>query len=233
MSAADGSEAATVASMSTAEDATVRRRRGDGAHATTIISAARRLIDEDRGTFTTQDLIKEAGVALQTFYRHFESKDLLLLAVITDLIAENCLLFAEQAAALDDPLERLHTYVTTALDSLRAHRAGATPRFITSEHWRLQQLFPAEMAAASQPFAELVRTELDAAEAAGAITSSDHERDALLISTLVMSVYHEYSFLSDDPRVDTVADDVWAFCLAAIGGTDASPRKRRRVGRKR
>jgi AcrR family transcriptional regulator len=220
--------------MSTAEHtAAAPRRRGDGAHAKTIVSAARRLVEENQGSFTTQGLIKEAGVALQTFYRHFESKDLLLLAVITDMIAENCDLFAEQAAALDDPLERLHTYVTTALDGLRERPASPAPKFITSEHWRLQQLFPAEMAAATRPFADLVRAELDAAETAGSITSANHERDALLITTLVMSVYHEFSFLPDDPRVDTLADDVWGFCLAAIGATDAASRKRRRVGRKR
>jgi TetR/AcrR family transcriptional regulator len=43
-----------------------------------IIDAARRLIIAQGSSFTTQDLIKEAGVALQTFYRHFAGKDQLL-----------------------------------------------------------------------------------------------------------------------------------------------------------
>ena len=40
--------------------------------------------------FTTQELVKEAGVALQTFYRYFASKDELLLAVIADAMADAC-----------------------------------------------------------------------------------------------------------------------------------------------
>ena len=48
-----------------------------------MLDAARRLIG-DKGDFTTQDLVSEAGVALQTFYRYFASKDELLLAVIGD-----------------------------------------------------------------------------------------------------------------------------------------------------
>ena len=34
-----------------------------------ILDAARRLVDDKGEAFTTQELIKEAGVALQTFYR--------------------------------------------------------------------------------------------------------------------------------------------------------------------
>ena len=55
-----------------------------------IVAAARRLIAERGERFTTQELVKEAGVALQTFYRLFGGKDQLLLAVFEDLIAESC-----------------------------------------------------------------------------------------------------------------------------------------------
>ena len=68
-----------------------------------IVDAARDGGDEGPG-FTTQDLIKEAGIALQTFYRYFSSKDYLLLAVIEDVIDENCNAFREQAAKLSGPV---------------------------------------------------------------------------------------------------------------------------------
>ncbi|HEU5307899.1 MAG TPA: helix-turn-helix domain-containing protein, partial [Acidimicrobiia bacterium] len=55
-----------------------------------IVAAARRLVTERGDQFTTQELVKEAGVALQTFYRIFGGKDRLLLAVFEDLIAESC-----------------------------------------------------------------------------------------------------------------------------------------------
>ena len=54
-----------------------------------VVAAARRLIVERGDQFTTQELVKEAGVALQTFYRIFGGKDQLLLAVFEDLIAES------------------------------------------------------------------------------------------------------------------------------------------------
>jgi hypothetical protein len=51
-------------------------------HATVIIETASRLITEKGSEFTTQELVKEAGVSLQTFYRYFPSKDQLILAVL-------------------------------------------------------------------------------------------------------------------------------------------------------
>ena len=56
----------------------------------TVIDAARRLIEARGDRFTIQELVKEAGIALQTFYRLFAGKDELLLAVLDDMIAEAC-----------------------------------------------------------------------------------------------------------------------------------------------
>ena len=42
-----------------------------------------------------------------------------------------------------------------------------------------------------------------------------------------MSVFHHYSFAADAEDASTIAEDVWLFCLAAVGGTgvDHRPRK--------
>ena len=76
----------------------VQRSRVRGVEqARSIVAAARRLTETKGPSFTTQELIKEAGIALQTFYRYFSSKDYLLLAVIEDIIEDNCRSFRERA----------------------------------------------------------------------------------------------------------------------------------------
>src|SRR6476620_3133713 len=102
-----------------------------------IVAAARRLIIERGDQFTTQELVKEAGVALQTFYRIFAGKDQLLLAVFENLIAESCVEYEEAARALPDPVARLRFYVTEAVRSVGSGGVGVGPRFVTAEHWRL------------------------------------------------------------------------------------------------
>ena len=221
--------AGTVGGMSSsAGEASIPRT---GKHSDAILRAARELIDEKGAAFTTQELIKEAGIALQTFYRHFDGKDQLLVAVIQDMIADACDAFEQAAANVDDPLERLHIYIATALRGLQNAPGGVGPGFITAEHWRLQQEFPDEIAAATAPFAALVQRELERAEAAGLASPGDVERDGWLITRLVMAEYHHYAFRPDTVDADRLAEDVWRFCLTGIGAEP--PGARRRALRKR
>ena len=192
-----------------------------------MVDAARRLVAQKGERFTTQELVKEAGVALQTFYRHFEGKDQLLLAVMEDVIAEGAVQFEAQARHLDDPVERLRVYVIAALRALHEHDVMG-PRFITAEHWRLHQLYPEEMAYATKPVTDLFLHEIRAAEARGLLHPADPERAAWLMTKLIMGAFHHYAFATTDQGAATVADDVWAFCLRGLDG--GSTRRRSRKG---
>ncbi len=181
--------------------------------------------------FTTQDLIKEADVALQTFYRHFGSKDQILLAVVGDLIRGHCESLLARGAGLDGPVERLHFYVTDTLNAMVGDPGASGARFMTSQHWRLHQEYPDALAEATKPFADLVQGELEEARDADLLAPRDPERDAWFINRLVMSVFHHYTFADDDLGVATVAEDVWEFCFAAVGGrplrSSSAPARRR------
>jgi AcrR family transcriptional regulator len=183
-----------------------------------IVAAARRLITVRGDQFTTQELVKEAGVALQTFYRIFESKDRLLLAVFEDLIAESCVDYERAAEALPDPIARLHFYVTVTVGSVSEASYGIGPRFVTAEHWRLHQLFPEEMAQATQHFTDLVQRQLVAAGEQGLLQPSDPERDAWYVTKLVMAVFHHYAYAESDADPAAIGEELWDFCLRALGG---------------
>jgi AcrR family transcriptional regulator len=160
--------------------------------------------------------VKEAGVALQTFYRYFGGKDQLLLTLFADLIRDHCARLVAGVAGIDDPVTRLDSHIVTSVRPMdRPAMSGA--QFVTAEHWRLTQLFPDDMAAAIRPFTHLVQTELVAGRAAGVMRPRHPGRDARLITTTVMSAFHDCAFRPDDPHVATLAEDVSAFCLAAVG----------------
>ena len=200
----------------------VQRSRDRGVEqATAIVAAARRLIETKGPSFTTHELIKEAGIALQTFYRYFPSKDHLLLAVIENVIDESCVAFRARAATLSDPLERLRSYVTATVEGLGA--TGNGPSFITSEHFRLQTLHPAEVARATQPYTDLLVVEIRDAVAGGRVRVDDAEYSAWLITQLTMAVFHYYDCAGLDEPVEHVAARLWEFCLGALGGLPARP----------
>jgi AcrR family transcriptional regulator len=184
-----------------------------------MVDAAKRLITERGGKFTTQELAAEAGVAMQTFYRHFGGKDQLLLAALEDMHTEEIARWEQAARGLPDPVARLRYYVTAAVANLDAEGgAAANARFVTAEHWRLHMLFPEEMAHANQPFADLLVRELRAAQASGLLPRQDADQTAELMAMLIRSAYHHYAFAATDEPAVSIAARVWKFCLAGISG---------------
>lgn len=185
-----------------------------------MLDAARRLIHAKGDDFTTQDLVTEAGVALQTFYRYFASKDELLLAVIGDAMNEACDRWAAAAAAQPDPLARLRSYVTAPLERLDgdSHDAAGV-RFIVSARWRLHRIFPNELAEAEKPFVELLLAEINAAAAAGLVNPRNPEWDAWFVVELLRSVYHYYAYAAAADDLNIVKEALWQFCRTAVGGT--------------
>jgi AcrR family transcriptional regulator len=183
-----------------------------------MVEAAKRLISRKGSGFTTQELAREAGVAVQTFYRHFGGKDQLLLATIEDLHVTQAAEYERAARDLPDPLARLQCYVTAVLTSLDAAGPDASARFITAEHWRLHQLFPDEMTLATQPTVNLFARELESAREQGLIELPDARHGADLMVTLVRAVYHQYAFARKDEPTAEIAERVWEFCLQGIGG---------------
>ena len=186
-------------------------------HVRAMLDAAHRLITVKGDAFTTQELAKEAGVALQTFYRYFSSKDELLLAVIGDGLSDACRRWSTAADDLTDPLERLRFFVTSPLSGLDAEPPRhSLAQFIVSTHWQLHRVFPKELAQVEQPLVDLLETEIRAGIDAGLLTSTDTEKDAWFITELIRSVYHHCAYSPNG--IDNIQEQLWQFCLRALGG---------------
>jgi AcrR family transcriptional regulator len=201
--------------------AAVQRSRTRIANQVTLmLDAARRLI-RDKDDFTTQDLVNEAGVALQTFYRYFASKDELLLAVIGDAMTEACDRWAKAAADLPDPVDRLRFYITAPLERFHGDSQDAAGmRFIVATRWHLHRIFPNELAEAEKPFVDLVLAEVKTAADSGLLHPHNPESDAWLIVELLRSVCHYYAYAAkaDDDLNDT-KENLWQFCRTALGAS--------------
>jgi AcrR family transcriptional regulator len=185
-----------------------------------MLDAARRLIAANGDEFTTQELVAEAGVALQTFYRYFSSKDELLLAVIGDAMTDACERWSETAGKLSNPLDRLRYYITSTLEGLDGDGShAATARFIVSTRWQLHRHFPAELAETERPFVDLLRREVNCAIEEGLLNRIDSEWDPWFIAELARSVFHFYAFAAhNSDELELVKERLWRFCLTALGG---------------
>ncbi|MGY1743254.1 MULTISPECIES: TetR/AcrR family transcriptional regulator [unclassified Blastococcus] len=184
-----------------------------------IVDAARRLVSSNQGDFTTHQLVREAGIAIQTLYKHFPSKDHVMLAVLEDTIGESAESLQDAGSAIEDPVERLRFYVYSVVSGL--DREGN--RFIPAEHWRLIQLYPDEVEQARRPIAELFAKALQDAAQQHLIDPADVEQAAWFTNQLLLSTFHHHAFATTRESSEVIAAHLWAFLLRAYGGGAADP----------
>lgn len=139
----------------------------------------------------------------------------------------------ERARQLPDPLSRLRFYITAAVSSLDEDAIGARSRFITAEHYRLHQIFPDALIEANRRFTDLLIPEITEAAGAGQLAPVDVEADAWYVTELVMATFHHYAFATKEVPAAKLAESLWRFCLAALGGTATPPPTARRASSSR
>lgn len=179
-----------------------------------LVSAAQALAQD--GDFTVKQVVDKAGVALQTFYRHFGSKDELVLAVLEENLLNGNRALSELADREATPLERLAVIVRAPL--LLATSPDNLPglRFHARERVRLSEEFPAEVEACLSPYRDLLIAYMEAAVAAGAISPVDVVRDAEIILHLVLTYTHNVAGGAVPYDAADAADYLWSFCHSAL-----------------
>ena len=211
-----GSQSIERAASRSAKENIERVRARHIEQARRIVQAARRLVTTQGNAFTTQELIKEATIALQTFYRYFASKDELILAVIEDMVAEAALAALDQAEPIKDPLERLHFYTASILGGLATEAEYRSAQFMAIEHWRLQAQYPGEVSRASQAYTSLLQEAIEACVKEKLLETPDAREAAILVTHLVRSIFMHQAFLGPGEREAISADQLWAFCLRGL-----------------
>jgi AcrR family transcriptional regulator len=179
-----------------------------------IVAAAKVLVADRGASFTIQELVKEAGVALKTFYRYFEGKDQLLLAMLEEEIVDGCEQLRAATASLPGPVERLHAYVDWIVTAMH-DGSDQWRQFVTSEHFRLQQVLPHDLARVNAAFADLLVPEIEAGQRAGTIAPGDAARAAWFVEQLVMAVFHHYAFAGPPPA--DIGESLWETCRRTLG----------------
>jgi AcrR family transcriptional regulator len=185
---------------------------------TRVVGAARALLDERAGQdFTIAEVTARAGVALQTFYRLFPSKDLLLLAVFEDVVTEATAALRDATSALPDPLERLRVVVEGSIWPTVRGGVGVTPDVLVRQHYRLLERYPAEIENAQREFVALVGDLIEDAVTSGALPPrADTQRDAALITYLVRSVFQLVATSAVPEDREALAEHTWRFCLYGL-----------------
>jgi len=187
-----------------------------------LVAAARDLADERHSSaFTVHEVAARAGSSLKGFYRCFTSKDDLLVALLAEDSALGATILADRVATEPTHAGRLHACVTGLLDLCTLPGAEGYARVLVSEHRRLSQERPDDLAAALAPIVQRIGATIAAAAAAGAAVSDDPRRDAETVFSLVLDGIHTVSF--GRAAADECAAHLWRFCGRALCVPDLDP----------
>jgi len=131
-------------------------------------------------------IVRAAGLSNQAFYRHFRSKDELLLTLLDEGVRRLHGYLEHRMAAVASPADKVRCWIEGMLEqALQDESASATRPFALSRA-RLAELFPDEVEASERQLSEMLERAIAAAREAGELAAADPPRDAETIYNLAM-----------------------------------------------
>jgi AcrR family transcriptional regulator len=172
-------------------------------------------------------IVRRAKLSNQTFYRHFQGKHELLVAVLDHGIALLESYLRTRMDAAPSATERVRAWLQGMLDqALHARGAEATRPFALARS-QLARHYPAEVATSEQRLTALVRAAIAEAKHAGELPAADPEADSEALYHLAMG-WLETRLLEDAPAERAQAKRLEAFAMAGLRAGDARANGRRR-----
>ncbi len=197
------------------------RARGTAPAADKILNAAiDHLMETGGAAFSVQDVVDRADVALKTFYRHFGTKDALLLALLEEWVLQGMGRLRALVAGQEDPLEQLRVVIMDPIENAAKGESNGYYLAVLREHYRLMESFPAEVEQAIEIYRALVASVIEACVTAGRLPACDAVRAADTVCALLLSTHARIRLgtFGRDPHSE--ADYCWRFCVRALLGCD-------------
>jgi AcrR family transcriptional regulator len=132
------------------------------------------------------DIVREAGLSNQAFYRHFPSKQALLVAVLDRGIRILAGYLAHRMQAAPSPTARVLEWLRGLLEQALAPAGARATRPFVLARVRLAEAHPEEVAGSERQLTALVREAIRAAVAAGELPHADPDGDAETLYHLAM-----------------------------------------------
>ncbi|MBW2383556.1 MAG: TetR/AcrR family transcriptional regulator [Deltaproteobacteria bacterium] len=170
------------------------------------------------------EIVAAAGLSNQAFYKHFRSKDELLLAVLDEGFRRLGEYLERRMQKARTPERRIRQWINGVLEqALDAESARASRPFALSRG-RLAELFPDEVRTAEQRLVDPLRESIEEAVRAGELAAADPERDAALIYGLAMG-WVERQLMRSEPPSRRDAEHLLEFAMRGLRRLTTDPRR--------
>jgi AcrR family transcriptional regulator len=164
--------------------------------------------ERDTANPSVADILATSGLSTSVFYRHFPTKDDLLVTLLERAHKLTQRHMEERLARQDRPAGRIVEWVRSMFDLLRTDELVTANRPFLLAHPRLLERFPAEIEAGFEALAAPLAAAIADARAEAGLPTEGAAADARLAMHHVFGILVDRAALrrrSDDPTVDAVA----------------------------
>jgi AcrR family transcriptional regulator len=162
-----------------------------------------------------RDILDAAQLSRQVFYRHFRSKDELLLVVLDESRQIVAAYLRKRVARVDGANAKLRAWIDGVMRQAQNPEASQRTRPFAVTGRRLEAQFPEQYALSqallTQPLTDLIREGIEE----GVFVSSRPEDDALIIYDATFLRQNRHLLLRTSPTRKTV-DDIHDFAVRAL-----------------
>ena len=164
------------------------------------------------------EIVREAGLSNQAFYRHFRAKHELLVAVLDEGARMLASYLAHRMRDAASPREQVSEWIRGMLEQALDEQGAQATRPFVGARARLAESLPEEVARSEQQLTELLRAAIAAAVRSGELPNAIPDRDAESIYHLAMG-WVETRLQESEPATREDAERLEAFALAGIART--------------
>ncbi|WP_245717768.1 TetR/AcrR family transcriptional regulator [Nocardia miyunensis] len=178
-----------------------------------VAAAVEILAEHDESEVTIQDVVDRSGMSLRTYYGFFDGRESLLLAAYETILSQTAMpMLRERCEQVADPVERIKALMQAMVELGLA--PGKLSRALSTIHLRLAEARPDDLKKALEPLRSFIVELLNGVAEAGRLRSDlDLDTQAALLQELLLATTHS-TVLGGGSA--TSAEDLWAFCSAAI-----------------
>lgn len=164
---------------------------------------------------TVRQILTEADLSNQAFYRHFRSKDELLLVILDDGRRRLVEHLSRRMARAGDPVEQIEAWIRGVLAQASNAEAAARTRPFVVDVGRLVEQFPEEQRSSEKLLVDLLLDAIRRAEASNVASPLDPARDAIAIYGLTFEMMEAHIRADTRPdRAETA--HLVSFALTAL-----------------
>jgi AcrR family transcriptional regulator len=209
----DVEQAATTGSDRKAEAA----HKAEGERSRLLTAAMEVLQRSGWWGFKVESVLRQAHLSTRSFYRHFEKKSDLLLALLEHELGGAAVNLRRVTAAADTPSDKVRAYVAATMDM--AYREDlAKPSSLFASHWReLLPEYPEAIDRCTQRMMSPLVEAITEGHARGEFQSDDPVADARAIYFLVASMTADQAAAGAATPREELEHVVMPFISRAIG----------------